>query len=137
MVVNRKANTWSVCILAFLLHAGCGSPPTSVNQKQKPTSSTITVTSDFPTKDNCGMIHYVCPVYPKEAKKAHIQGVVKIALVISKTGEISELHVTSGNPALVPAAVTAVRQWRYAPCLLNNEPVEMKTEADVPFSLNQ
>jgi retron-type reverse transcriptase len=33
--------------------------------------------------------------------------------------------------------VRAVKEWRYAPCRLNGEAVEVKTEIDVPFTLNQ
>ena len=46
---------------------------------------------DTPT--NCGMVHYVRPVYPKEAKLAHIEGVVTFNVVILKTGEMGEFHL--------------------------------------------
>ncbi|HOK45368.1 MAG TPA: energy transducer TonB [Bryobacteraceae bacterium] len=36
---------------------------------------------------------------------------------------------------LVPAAVEAVRQWRYRPTLLNGDPVEVETEITVFFNL--
>jgi TonB family protein len=83
------------------------------------------------------MIKYVRPVYPKEARKAQIQGVVKLRALVAKTGEVSEIVVLSGDPALVPAAAGAVKQWRYAPTYLNNEPVEVRTTIHVPFTLNQ
>jgi protein TonB len=47
------------------------------------------------------------------------------------------LHLESGHPLLVQAALDAVRQWRYQPTLLNGEPVEVDTTIDVVFSLNQ
>jgi outer membrane biosynthesis protein TonB len=62
---------------------------------------------------------------------------VKLDVVVTKTGEAGELHLVSGNPALVPAAIEAVRQWRFAPCRLNGEPIEVKTEIIVPFTLTQ
>ena len=37
---------------------------------------------------------------------------------------------------LVPAAVDAVRQWRYRPYVLNGEPVEVETEVTVNFVLS-
>jgi protein TonB len=43
----------------------------------------------------------------------------------------------SGHPLLVQAATEAVRQWRYKPTLLNGEPVEVVTQIDVNFTLNQ
>jgi hypothetical protein len=72
------------------------------------------------------MIHQVRPVYPKEATKAHIEGTVRFD-VISKTSELSEIHLVSGNPTLVADALDAVKQWRYAGNRLNGEPVEVKT----------
>jgi len=36
---------------------------------------------------------------------------------------------------LVQAALDAVRQWRYRPYILNNEPVEVETQITVNFSL--
>jgi protein TonB len=35
------------------------------------------------------------------------------------------------------AAIEAVRQWVYAPTLLNGVPVEIKATVDVPFTLSQ
>ncbi len=51
------------------------------------------------------MIHGVRLVYPKAAKRAHIPGVVKLNIVITKTGEVGDLHVISGDPTLVPRKV--------------------------------
>jgi len=41
----------------------------------------------------------------------------------------------SGHPMLVPAAIAAVRQWRYKPYLLNGQPVEVETTITVIFNL--
>jgi protein TonB len=77
------------------------------------------------------------PVYPEEAKEKRIQGTVKLRAVIARTGELRNIEVLEGDPLLVPAALTAVRQWRYAPCLMNSEPLEVVTPIDVNFNLNQ
>jgi protein TonB len=77
------------------------------------------------------------PLYPPLAKQARIQGVVRLEAVISKSGTIEELKVISGHPLLVQAALDAVRQWRYRPTFLNNEPVEVATTIDVNFTLSQ
>lgn len=64
------------------------------------------------------------PEYPKIALAARITGVVLLKAVISKDGNIIELQLVSGSPFLVPAAIDAVRQWHYRPCLLNGLPAE-------------
>jgi TonB family protein len=54
-------------------------------------------------------------VYPVEAKKAGIQGDVKLRVTINKDGSVMDIVVLSGAPQLVRAAMDAVRQWRYSP----------------------
>jgi protein TonB len=75
------------------------------------------------------------PKYPKLALAAHITGVVLLKAVINGDGEIKELQVVSGHPILVPAAMDAVKQWRYRPYLLNGEPVEVETNITVTFQI--
>jgi periplasmic protein TonB len=77
------------------------------------------------------------PEYPPLAKMARIQGVVRLAAVISKDGTIQDLKMLSGHPLLVQAAMSAVQRWRYQPTLLNGEPVEVETEIDVNFTLSE
>ena len=55
--------------------------------------------------------------------------------IISKAGTIENLVVVRGHPLLVASAIEAVRQWRYRPYLLNNEPIEVETEITVNFVL--
>lgn len=83
------------------------------------------------------MIHSVHPVYPKAARKAHIEGEVLLNYLITKTGDVREIHIVSGNPALVPAAIEAVKQWRYTPCIFNGEPTETRTTVSLSFTLHQ
>ena len=77
------------------------------------------------------------PEYPPLAKMARIQGQVKLEAIISKDGTIQDLRVISGHPLLVKSALDAVQRWRYQPTLLNGEPVEVVTEIDVNFSLQE
>ena len=81
------------------------------------------------------LINKVQPVYPPIAKNARIQGQVLLQAVISKTGVVENLHAVSGHPMLIPAAVEAVKQWRYKPYFLNGEPVEVETTIQVNFTL--
>lgn len=81
------------------------------------------------------LIRKVLPAYPALARSARIQGQVVLQAVISKQGMIENLKVLGGHPMLVPAAIEAVRQWRYRPYVLNDEPVEVETQITVNFSL--
>jgi protein TonB len=77
------------------------------------------------------------PVYPPMAKAARISGSVHLSALISADGRIRGLQLVSGHPLLTQAAFNAVKQWVYQPTLLNGEPVEVLTEIDVNFVLNQ
>jgi len=81
------------------------------------------------------LINKVTPQYPQIARSARIGGKVVLAATISKNGTIEGLHVVSGHPMLINAAMDAVRQWRYKPYILNGEPVEVETTVEVNFSL--
>jgi len=79
------------------------------------------------------LIYRVEPAYPPLAKQARIQGVVVMTALIDKGGNVQNLQVVSGHPLLAPAAIEAVKQWRYKPFLLNGQPVEVETTVTVNF----
>src|SRR6266567_2791125 len=81
------------------------------------------------------LIRKVPPTYPPLARQARIQGVVILQAQISKDGSIQNLQLISGHPMLAPAAIEAVKQWKYKPYLLNGEPVEVDTQVQVNFTL--
>jgi periplasmic protein TonB len=81
------------------------------------------------------LIHRVQPDYPPLARQARIQGTVVLRAIISREGRIENLQLVSGHPMLVQAAIDAVRQWRYRPYVLNDQPVEVETQITVNFTL--
>lgn len=82
------------------------------------------------------VISKIEPIYPKLALSARVTGVVLVKAVISREGTITEIQVVKGHPILVPAAVEAVKQWRYRPYLLNGAPVEVETYITVTFQIS-
>jgi periplasmic protein TonB len=81
------------------------------------------------------LVYRIEPTYPPLARQAHIQGLVVLAAIIDKDGNIQNLQVVSGHPMLAPAAIEAVKQWRYKPFLLNGQPLEVETTVNVMFQL--
>jgi protein TonB len=81
------------------------------------------------------LIRKVQPAYPALARSARVQGIVVLQAMISKQGTIENLRILTGHPMLAPAAIEAVRQWRYRPYILNGEPVEVETQITVNFAL--
>ena len=82
------------------------------------------------------LIKRVQPKYPQAALAAHTQGAVQIDATINKEGNVTNLKVVRGDPALARAAMDAVRQWRYKPYYLDGDPVEIETQITVNFKTN-
>jgi TonB family protein len=83
------------------------------------------------------LLEKVQPEYPEGAREKRIEGTVKLQIIVRKDGTVAVQNVVEGDPALSPAAIEAVRQWRYEPWQLNGQPIEMQTTVDVVFSLTQ
>jgi bla regulator protein blaR1 len=81
------------------------------------------------------IVKKVQPVYPEAAKKAHIQGEVVLRAIIGKEGDVENLQVVSGPAELAPAAIDAVKQWKYRPYMKDGQAVEVETEISVNFTL--
>jgi TonB family protein len=77
----------------------------------------------------------VPPVYPAEAKKAKVAGMVILELVIDEQGDVSDMKVVRSVPMLDQAAMDAVRQWKYQPATMNGKPVKVVTTVNVTFAL--
>lgn len=92
-----------------------------------------------PTKVSAGVmagqiLSKVVPVYPLDAKQAHIQGAVVLRATIGADGLIQNLTVISGPEMLQQSALDAVKQWVYKPYLLNGNPTSVETTITVTYS---
>jgi TonB family protein len=77
----------------------------------------------------------VAPQYPDIARQARVQGVVILECTISPEGKVTQVRILRGIPLLDQAAVDAVKQWVYAPTLLNGVPVPVLMTVTVNFKL--
>jgi len=81
------------------------------------------------------LVEKVVPDYPPLARQAHVKGSVVLDADISKDGAIEKLKLVIGHPLLVPAAIDAVKHWRYKPYVMNGQAVPVNTQITVNFSL--
>jgi TonB family protein len=81
------------------------------------------------------LIQSTPPVYPPLARTAHVAGTVEVHATIATNGTIKDLRAVSGPAMLRQAAVDAVRNWRYKPYRLNDQPVEVETTINIVFTL--
>jgi TonB family protein len=59
--------------------------------------------------------HKVPPTYPPIAKQLRITGLVTVVATVDSTGKVIKAESNSGNKVLAPAAIDAVKQWKFAP----------------------
>jgi TonB family protein len=82
------------------------------------------------------LVNKVTPAYPADAKQQGIEGKVRLRATIGADGAVQAVRVLEGDPALVPAAVDAVRQWQYQPAVVDGAPAPVITDIDVNFTLS-
>jgi TonB family protein len=74
------------------------------------------------------------PVYPVEALRARIRGIVTLDVLVSETGAPLEVRVIRrARGGLTESAVDAVRRWRFRPATRHGVAVATWTEIEVPF----
>lgn len=81
------------------------------------------------------LVEKVVPDYPPLARQAHVKGSVVLDANISKDGAVENLRAVSGHPLLIPAAIDAVKHWRYKPYVQNGQAVPVNTQITVNFAL--
>jgi TonB family protein len=73
------------------------------------------------------------PKYPALAEQARIQGNVILDIQIEPSGAVSSINLISGHPMLAPAAIEAVRGWKYRPFEVAGKPATVRTWVMVTF----
>lgn len=81
------------------------------------------------------LVKRVAPKYPDFARQSGVQGEVMFHALIGTDGTIHSLELVAGPCALVEAAETAVKQWRFSPATQDGKPVQVDTVITVSFTL--
>jgi TonB family protein len=79
------------------------------------------------------LLQSVQPDYPAMARSMHMEGSVILSAWIMEDGTVRDVKVVEGSKLLAPAALDAVRKWRYKPFELNGKPVKNQTRIKVDF----
>lgn len=76
------------------------------------------------------------PEFSAEARKAHYQGTVGLAMIVDRSGNVREVQlVRPSGMGLDEQAANGVKNWRFQPATRNGEPVAVKVYAEVGFHL--
>jgi outer membrane biosynthesis protein TonB len=74
---------------------------------------------------------------PELTPTVHSQGRVVMQAIVDRHGDVTHVHIVSGNPTLHQAAVDAALSRRYRPYLLNGKPVDVATTISIDFPGNR
>ena len=82
------------------------------------------------------LLKEVRALYSDQARRANLEGVVDLEIVIRRDGSVGDVRVMKGlGLGLNEQAIQAVRQWRFAPARLKGAPVDVIVEVSVEFRL--
>ena len=93
----QKANLF---IAAAVLSATCFTGPTPVSAQ---------------TGADRKVVDRKAAAYPDLAQRMHLQGTVRLAVMVRATGEVKSSRSLGGNPVLIEAVITAARKWKFEP----------------------
>ena len=81
-------------------------------------------------------MHTPSPKYSKEARKNHIEGTLILRLTIGIDGKPTDIHVAKSlGFGLDEKAIEAVRQWRWSPAKINEQPIAVPESVTLDFKL--
>ena len=80
-------------------------------------------------------VSHVQPIYPEMAKQSRVEGTVSLSVLIGPSGKVEKASVVRSIPALNDAAVSAVKQWKYQPTVVNGIAVPVSMVVHVNFAL--
>jgi TonB family protein len=83
------------------------------------------------------LISLVEPVYPPLLRRARVEGDVVINAVIDKQGNVVDAQAVSGDDLLVPAAMDALRRWKYEPTVLDGQVFSVLLRVTISFRLGK
>jgi TonB family protein len=79
------------------------------------------------------LVHKVEPMYPAEARKENVEGIIALDIVVSRDGSVVSMHPLNGPDVLARAAMDALRWWKFSPYRATGEPVAAETTMAVEF----
>ncbi len=85
----------------------------------------------------CFNMKFVRPIYPREARLAHTEGVAKLIIIIADDNSIADIQAVSGDSLLLDSSLEAVRQWRIYSSVakLPGKPIEIEVPLSFTFRI--
>jgi len=98
------------------------------------TMDPVRVTNDAPPPRK---VYNVDAVYPPDARDKKIEGDVLVEVIVDTEGKVAGAQIKkSVTPALDKAALTAARQWKFEPLMVDGKPKNALMQVTVSFRIN-
>ncbi len=113
------------------------SPPPATSAVEAAPASALPAASGEARLRPPEFVRRVEPAYPRSARLAGVEGVVRLRLALDAEGRLVAAAVaeSSGSESLDRAALEAARDSRYAPARLGERDIPSETEAAYRFRL--
>jgi len=79
------------------------------------------------------LVYFVWPRYSRAGDRYGSAETVRVRINIGQLGQVLDVKLVSGSISLLPATMSAIRQLRYKPTLLNKRPVQVQQEVTIEF----
>lgn len=79
------------------------------------------------------LIHRVEPIYPADARRKDLQGIVALDIVVGPDGSVVSMHPLNGPDVLARAAMDALRWWKFEPYRVNGQAETVETTVAIEF----
>jgi len=148
MGVSPHRSSPSAILVTAPVHGG---KPFRVTFPEKPiaASSSIAMTSELsvlippqsgaaaghkPARLQAGeLAFFVWPRYQRPGDRYGSAESIKVRTTIGQFGQVLDIKLLSGSTSLLPATISAIRQWRFKPTLLNKRPVQGQQDVTIEF----
>ena len=111
-------------------------PASASTARQQSENSVAQAVGTTPTKP-ARAISNPNPVYPPDAVKQKLEGLVTLSVTIAASGEVTRVTIAEscGHEVLDQAALDAVCQWQFSPATQGGKPVEWTARLPIRFRL--
>jgi protein TonB len=127
--------------LIFLTLSFCSKNSEPESEVQPPTASVSAddvISMDKLTKKPT-IIKQALPEYPEAARKAGIEGRAVVQITILEDGSVSDAKIlqSSGNEALDKSALTATKDFKFSPGMVEDKAVKTRVAVPIQFTLDE
>jgi len=82
------------------------------------------------------LVHCPKPSYPQLARKAGVEGIVRLQVRVTRDGRVEVEKLLEGAPVLADAAMDAVKGWRAKPVWMDGKQIDVISTVTFNFQLH-